>query len=348
MDRTCYHTFIIADPRSAKEIAAVAIEGSWSLLTSEDPSQRHWAYCDGTGISTFKHKNLVPRDSAFIDRCTMCQEVIICAHTDEIARNVQSLIYGGILLAYPDLLRSASPPSPMATGAPAAQFLAEEPFCNYFSHYDHALLGCIVASKAWENRRLIYSLEKLKLSLSLDWFTPHSAAPRYGYLFSNRHPEYAYHVNAAYAIVTAFAAIEELGFDVRSSNKNPRFIGDSKDSWNPVVRQNLLDRLDADGIDHAEPFLWVYRGDATSVEDSLAPKLGTHAPYSDAQVVRDRELQLIDAIHYASWLRNFVAAHKFSELAEAISPYDVHNVQQLARRLILNFMNLWKQTPTPS
>ena len=32
-----------------------------------------------------------------------------------------------------------------------------------------------------------------------------------GQIFDNEHPEYLYHVNAAYAIVSAFSAIEELG-----------------------------------------------------------------------------------------------------------------------------------------
>lgn len=258
------------------------------------------------------------------------------------ATNVQSLIYGGILLAYPDLLNSKMPPDPIAVDGLSPELLADEPFCSYFSYHENALYGCTVASKAWPDSSLIYAIEKLKLSLSLDWFTPHSASPRHGQVFSNEHPEFSYHVNAAYAIVTAFAAIEELGLDVRSSQQKPRFIGQDKDTWNPDVKQNLIDRLNAVGIDDNETVFWVYRGLPTPIESETRPRLGGTASYSDNDIIRDRELHLIDAIHYASWLRNFVAAHKFRDLAEALSPYDVHNVQLLARRLVLGKLDLWK------
>jgi len=57
--------------------------------------------------------------------------------------------------------------------------------------------------------------------------------------------------------------------------------------------------------------------------------------------VRDKELAIADAIHYASWLRNFVAAHKLRALASEVSPYDVHNVQMVARRVLLGHLGLW-------
>lgn len=343
MDGRCFHTFVVADRADAAGIASISVADDWALSTHDDPSQRHWD--TGTGICTLKHRDFVPQGAAFTEKYAACREVIVCAKDENIATNVQSLVYGGILLAYPDLLSSKTPPNPIAVGTLSPELLVDEPFCRYFAHHDNALYGCTVASKAWLDCSIIYAIEKLKLSLSLDWFTLHSASPRHGQIFSNEHPEFSYHVNAAYAIVTAFAAVEELGLDVRSSQQKPRFVGQDKDTWNPDVKRNLIDRLNAAGIDDNETVLWVHRGAPTPVEDEAKPKLGTAASYSDSDVVRDRELQLIDAIHYASWLRNFVAAHKFGALTESLSPYDVHNVQLLARRLILGKLNLWKSWP---
>jgi hypothetical protein len=75
--------------------------------------------------------------------------------------------------------------------------------------------------------------------LKLDWFTPHSAAPSYGQIFTNSYIDYEYHVDAAFAIVAAFSVIEELGLEVRSSRENPRFVGAAKDEWNPQVKKKF-------------------------------------------------------------------------------------------------------------
>jgi hypothetical protein len=52
-------------------------------------------------------------------------------------------------------------------------------------------------------------------------------------------------------------------------------------------------------------------------------------------------MNIIEALHAASILRNFIFAHRFDKVAESVSPYDVHNMQTLARRLILNTLGLF-------
>ena len=118
------------------------------------------------------------------------------------------------------------------------------PFSDYFQHSNNAKFGCQVASAAWDHRQLIYAIEKLKLSWRLDWFTLHSASPRHGQVFDNLHSEFTYHTNAAFAIIAAYSAIEELGLEVRSSSQKPRFTGASKDEWNPDVKSDLEIELD--------------------------------------------------------------------------------------------------------
>ena len=56
----------------------------------------------------------------------------------------------------------------------------------------------------------------------------------------------------------------------------------------------------------------------------------------------ESELQITDAIDYASWLRSKISAHRLSDLASSLSYYDVVNVQDLARRLLLEHLGFWK------
>jgi hypothetical protein len=105
----------------------------------------------------------------------------------------------------------------------------------------------------------------------------------------------------------------------------------------------LKGRLAAVGIDGDEEFRWIRRGRITQLQKRIEPKLGRRAPYSKRFRVGDQELTLIDAIHYISYIRNYVVAHKFGESIKAVSPYDVHNAQMLTRRLLLGCLNLWGQ-----
>ena len=184
-------------------------------------------------------------------------------------------------------------------------------------------------------------MHKWRLSLDLDSFTPHSASPRRGQIFPTHYPDDTYHVKAAFAVIAAFSAIEELGLEVRSSSKKPRFIGDSKDQWNPDVFDDIKNRLCAIGINPHEEFEWVIRGQQRTIEDEFKPVLGKASSWGNGNDVRDRTLSIADAIHYSSLVRNFIAAHKFSKFVGELGPYDVFNVQSIARRLIISSLGVW-------
>jgi hypothetical protein len=51
--------------------------------------------------------------------------------------------------------------------------------------------------------------------------------------------------------------------------------------------------------------------------------------------VRDRKVALVDAIAYSDYLRDCVAADGAKPLTRSLSPYDVVNVQDAARFLLL-------------
>ncbi len=65
------------------------------------------------------------------------------------------------------------------------------------------------------------------------------------------------------------------------------------------------------------------------------------AEHSDGHKVRDVTVSLPDAIHACSYLRNFMTAHAFSSNTPRLGPYEVFNVQSVARRLILSNCKLW-------
>jgi hypothetical protein len=335
-----FHSFLIASPQQTAEIEAVACS-EWHLSTQPDPSKRFRASADGRLLSQLTQAEFGDFIGLQKD-LVVCREIVINAADATTAQNIQQLIYGGILLAYPDLNRNKSPHPPFKNGLIEPDLIVGTPWCEFFSHSDNSAVGCRIAKAAWANTKFIYAIEKLKLSWRLDWFTPHSASPRHGQIFDNLHSEFGYHTDAAFAILAAFSAVEELGLEVRSSPKNPRFLNRDSADWNPDVKQDLEDRLKEYRIDTDEPVFWVYRGEPTEIEQQMRPVLGDLADYNDANVVRDRKLDLVDAIHYCSYLRNFIAAHKFSDATKSISPYDVFNTQCLARRLILAVLGFWR------
>jgi hypothetical protein len=147
-----------------------------------------------------------------------------------------------------------------------------------------------------------------------------------------------YHVKCAHAIVIAYSVIEELSFELRATNKTPSFV-DRK--WNPIVKADLENRLKSAGINLSETFLWELRDTPTKIERARQPRIQSKASWAYGKI-RDGEVDIVDAIAQASWLRSKVSAHKLRELASALNYYEVYNVQHLARRLLLEKMGMWR------
>jgi len=198
-------------------------------------------------------------------------------------------------------------------------------------------LACAVAAKASRRRRWVYAVAKYKFSLSLysvhhvdlePWRSRHLAVSSFP----------CDHVMFAHAIILAYSVVEDLGLTVRSSPQNPSKI---KGKWNPVVKQNLEERLTKAGVDLGETVLWTVRGPKRRIEYRKPLPSGIKAPWS-AWIVRDTEIPMVDAIAYAEWLRSCVASHGMKDLTQVLSPYDVINVQHVARRLLLEALGFWR------
>jgi hypothetical protein len=336
-----FGTFYVMPTANERHVAGVGVPRSWRIATVEDPSRRHW--CDEQGRIGQVQYGGTGHKKPPLKGWTLARQLVIRARSQPVAERVASLIRAGTLLSYPDLLEYPALSGIYSLGDLDARVIASETFAGQFHRYDNAHFGCHAAVEAWGNSSLIYALEKYRFSLERDWFTPHSADPIYRQRFPNRYEEETYHVKAAFAIVAAYSAIEELGLEPRSSEKRPRFVGPRKDQWNPEVLKDLQHRLSGSGISPSDTTFWIRRGGATSVERQMKPKLGVPAEWNRQHGVRDRVLSLADAVHYVSWLRNYVAAHRFRALTSAVSPYDVHNCQLVVRRLLLGRLGLWKK-----
>lgn len=199
-------------------------------------------------------------------------------------------------------------------------------------------LACRVAARASRRQQWIYAITKYKFSISLFGVHHVDLEPfRSQHLPVSRLPDD--HVRFSHTIMSAHSVLEDLGLEVRASQSRPSRINGT---WNPVVKQDLEERLAAAGVDLNEPLLWTVRGPKRRMEKAREIPLVAKAPWSAGPMVRDCEVQLIDAIAYADWLRDRVASHSVKELTKVLSPYDVVNVQHLARRLIMETLGVWR------
>ncbi|MEW5978326.1 MAG: hypothetical protein AB1898_21225 [Acidobacteriota bacterium] len=202
--------------------------------------------------------------------------------------------------------------------------------------------GCRAAAKASWRKQLQYALTKFHQSQSLFVAHPMDLDPsRRYYMPLSALPDD--HVRFAYAIIAAYSVVEELGLEVRASREKPSRLPGGR--WDPDVRADLEKRLHKAGINVKERSPWMVRGPKRRIH--LTPTVMQQKKYAWARGwVQDRPVELVDAIAHASWLRSKVASHrvhKSKPLIDALSPYDVCNVQFLAQRLILEMLDLWKQ-----
>lgn len=102
-------------------------------------------------------------------------------------------------------------------------------------------------------------------------------------------------------------------------------------------------RLNRIGLDIDTKMEWIIRGNPNPLYDKIEPMFTTRSQYyNPANDVYDLELKIYEAIHYCSFIRSFFLAHKTNEIVKYINPYDIHNIQSLARILILSSVGFWK------
>ncbi len=199
-------------------------------------------------------------------------------------------------------------------------------------------ISCLIAAKASYRLKFIYAISKYNFSIT-NCSIPHvDLEPLMSdYISPSPYPDDQ--VRLCHAIIAAYSVLEELGLEIRASQEKPSMVNGK---WNPEVKKNIEERLEKAGINLKETLLWTVRGPKRKIELRRPPIILSKAHWSSGIMVRDGDIEIVDAINYASWLRSFVASHKIKEITQVISPYDVINVQHLARRLLLETLGFWR------
>jgi hypothetical protein len=202
--------------------------------------------------------------------------------------------------------------------------------------------ACAIAARASRRKDFSYAVHLLALSQSLVPVHAMDMEPMHWRDGPAVSPYGRDHVRFAYSLISAYAAIEQIGLEVRASATRPTFIDGA---WNPAVRSDLEKRLQAAGVDLGENAVWIRRGTPRRTEVRRPVRSVARQPWSTG-AIRDVEVALIDAIADLSWLRSKISSHRVSEDVGSLAIYDVHNAQYLARRLILTSLGFWRKQYT--
>lgn len=340
---TTYCSFLVIDPRYHDVVVSTSQPDAWKVDLVTDPSRRFWFSPNGS--RSIDHPDAInepPRDD---ER----PGLLLTLSTDEaeaVAQNLLDLVCASydVLEGDPTRMLGYKPAFEYSVGDAATEknVFRTPGFFDQFAHRHELPVALRIAAQAWGDQSLTYALHKLATSLNTESITWWSAAPEYGQVFERTTARHAQHVRSSMAVNLAFSAIEELQLQVKSSSKDPRWLDNESGAWNPKVLQDLEQRLRNAGIDPGHTVTWTVRGGPSLAETELKPTLGRPAPYAAADVVRDIELTLPEALHVCSFLRNYMTAHRFCESSASIGPYEVHNVQSVARHVVLAASGYWK------
>jgi hypothetical protein len=271
------------------------------------------------------------------------KEVVITASTEAKAQRAADLVHSSLLALDGSTARSRLYPGEHAPIHLPIENASDPSSLGYPYHSrlatTHIPLACLVAARASKRLRLVYAMSKLRISFDTFSLPITELDPE---LHSENVPKSALpedHVRYAFAIVAAWSCIEELGFEVRASQQNPTRI---KGAWNPSVKSDLEARLRRGHINLKDRCLWNLRGPRTRIEIKRAPEIVKAAEWV-RHLVRDGEIEVIDAINYVSFLRSKLTAHRLDHgTVKLMSVYDVANAQFVARRLLLETMGFWR------
>lgn len=142
------------------------------------------------------------------------------------------------------------------------------------------------------------------------------------------------HLRYSYVILALYSIIEELGIEIRASQKKPSKVDGV---WNPIVQKDLEERLKKAKIYTSKKAYWNLRSRPTKVHPTNKLQLIGKASWAKYSI-RDSAIEIIDAISYCSWLRSKILAHKLSDSYLSISIYDVANVNFLMRQILLDIL----------
>ena len=265
------------------------------------------------------------------------REIVIHARTKVVAQKVIGLIHAAMVLLWNDPM-IANLFWTVEDAADQKQSIGEGEKPLFQISTGDLPLGCLIARKVSKRRHLVYALHKFLLSCQI--YSPDvrslDPAERVHYSPSQFADD---HVRFAYAIIAAYSVVEELRLEVRVSKEHPQ--SQVNGQWEAAVKADLEKRLRDSRVSLSERVLWHLRGTPTRLERVRQPKSQGKASWAHGRV-RDCQMEVVDAIARASWLRSKISSHRLTQRVTSLSAYEVANVQHLARRLLLEHLGFWK------
>jgi hypothetical protein len=329
-------SFLIFNPRDLSRVRNAIAQTEWKAHFTDDPSGKFRFMGQG-----YRHygEPYVESANPILDD-SVPGKLLMLGGREHMAQNIADLIKASccVLLAWPEKHLAPCSVFDIPSGKADRLFVYEKVFrkpgfYNKFAHDENFPSAVEIASVAWRDEALNYAMLKLYQSYSIESVTPHSTHPRFGQIFRKTSKRYLSHVQTASAINLAFSAIEELKLGINSSRERPRWKPESTYEWNDAVLADIEKRLRNAGIDPQNTIDWVVRGN--SPDFKMQPVLDSPTPHHDGKKVKDWRLTIPYAIHACSHIRNYVTAHAFGEEIAQVGPYELFNVQQVARYLIL-------------
>ncbi len=336
-------SFLVFRPDEIELIHSIADTASWSTRDIPDPSMRY-AFFE-SGMSELSRASAL-KDIGIRHERQQGGRLLLLETEQAEADNIIQLICAANLI----LEGIPSVRSPPTSGYKLSDNEADQQitfdkvfrtdgFFQWFTYRETLPVAVAIAAKAWRDKKLVYAIHKLAHSYETESVTPWSMHPRFKQVFQKHTANFSSHVGTSVAVNLAYSAIEELDLGVKAGPKKPRSIGQGTFVWNPEVLGPFKERLREAGINPETTIDWVTRGDQTEV--NIYQMLDNPSDDSDGVDIRDRQVSLPDAINFCEYLRNTLTAHAFSTDTPRLGPYEVYNVQQVARLLILSKCNLW-------
>ena len=334
-------SFLVFRPCEIDLIHSICATANWSTRDIPDPSMRY-AFSEGGGFSELSQASALKDIGVRREGQQGGRLLLLEAEQTEAENIIQLVCAANVILEGIPGIKSL-PAFELSDDEADREITFEnlfrrDIFFQCFTYRNTLSVAVAIAAEAWGNNRLVYAIHKLALSYETESVTPWSMHPRYGQVFEKHTDNFASHVGTSVAINLAYSAIQELDLDVKASREDPRNIKGTP-HWEPEFLTKFKKRLHEAGIDPERTIDWVTRGDQSEVP--VYEILDRLSDYSDGAEVRDRQIPLPDAINFSEYLRNKMTAHAFSSETKRLGPYEVYNVQQVARFLILSKCNLW-------
>ncbi len=207
----------------------------------------------------------------------------------------------------------------------------------------HVLDSFGLAARASRRRDYAYSAQLLFQSYQL--FCTDSMRYFHGPDFAKPHRSSLpkWHVRFAYAIIAAYAAIEQLGLEVRAKKKGNAYVARTEGTWHPPALDCLRLRLEANGLRHDEQVIWLERLPRSRIQHRFQSQHSKQPTEWTSGIWQDHTVELCDAIDLVRSLRSRVASHRVQDWVKMLSRVDVSNAQMVAWHLLWHCLNQGKE-----